>query len=101
MKRFEILLPLDYNDGTQVESEKLDQTAEELADHFGAITQDTVGISGSWKYGLTRYRDRLLRIRVDTDDADATAFLQAYKETLKDRFRQIDIWITAQQIDLI
>jgi hypothetical protein len=37
MKRFEILLPLDYNDGTQVEPEKLDHTAKELSGRFGAI----------------------------------------------------------------
>jgi len=49
MKRFEILLPLDYNDGTRIEPEKLDQTAEELSERFGAITQDTTGIMGSWK----------------------------------------------------
>ena len=101
MKRFEILLPLDYNDGTRIEPEKLDQTAEELSERFGAITQDTTGIMGSWKYGAARYRDRLLRIRVDTIDTEATAFLQAYKETLKARFQQIDIWITAQEIEII
>ena len=101
MKRFEILLPWDYNDGTQVEPEKFDQTAEELSDHFGAITQDTTGIMGSWKYGAARYRDRLLRIRVDTDDSEAIAFLKAYKETLKVRFQQTDIWITAQEIQII
>ncbi|SRR6266498_1210434 len=101
MKRFEILLPLDHNDGTQIEPEKLDQTAEELSDRLGAITQDTTGIIGSWKYGAARYRDRLLRIRVDTDDPEAIAFLKAYKETLKDRFQQIDIWITAQEIQII
>jgi hypothetical protein len=65
MKRFEILLPLDYNDGTRIKREKLDQTAEELSNRFEAITQDTTGIVGSWKYGAARYRDRLLRIRVD------------------------------------
>lgn len=101
MKRFEILLPLDYNDGAQVEPEKLDQTAEELSDRFGAITQDTIGITGSWKYGGSRYRDRLLRICVDTADIEAKGFLKAYKEALKVRFNQIDIWITSQEIEII
>ena len=43
-----------------------------------------------WKYGAARYRDRLLRIRIDTDGPGAIGFLEAYKETLKDRFHQID-----------
>ena len=62
-KRFEILLPLNYNDGIEIEAEKFDQTAEELCDRFGGVTEDTVRVSGTWKYGGTRYRDVLFRIR--------------------------------------
>jgi len=31
---------------------------EELCDRFGGITQDTVRITVTWKYGGTRYRGR-------------------------------------------
>jgi hypothetical protein len=92
---------LNYNDGTEIEPEKFDQTAEELSDHFGGITQDTVRITGTWKYGGARYRDELLRIYIDTTNPTATDFLKAYKEQLKERFRQIDIWITAHEIEII
>src|SRR4051794_1256454 len=100
-KRFETLLPLNYNDGTEIEAEKFDQTAEELSDRFGGITQDTVRIMGTWKYGGTRYRDDLLRIRIDTNDPSATAFFKASKDVWKERFRQIDIWITAHEIEIL
>ena len=100
-KRFEILLPLNYNDGRLIEPEKFDLTADELCDRFGGITQDSVRITGTWKYGGTRYRDELLRIRIETNDAGARAFLQGQKETWKERFQQIDIWITASQIEII
>jgi hypothetical protein len=53
-KRFEILLPLTYNDGTLIEPDKFDQTAEDLCDRFGGVTQDTVRLTGTWKYGGTR-----------------------------------------------
>jgi hypothetical protein len=92
---------LNYNDGTEIEAEKFDQTAEELCEHFGGITQDTVRISGTWKYGGARYRDNLLRIRVDTTDPSAFAFLKAQKQIWKQRFQQIDIWITAHEIDIV
>jgi hypothetical protein len=92
---------LTYNDGTLIEPEKFDQTAEELCDHFGGVTQDSVRITGTWKYGGTRYRDELLRIRIDSNDPTASAFLQAQKERWKERFRQIDIWITAYEIEII
>src|ERR1043166_4813445 len=87
IRRFEILLPLNYNDGTDIEPEKFDQTAEELSDHFGGVTQDTVRITGTWKYGGTRYRDDLLRMRVDSKDPAANAFLQAQKAVWKERFQ--------------
>ncbi|HZV06541.1 MAG TPA: hypothetical protein VE999_15785 [Gemmataceae bacterium] len=100
-KRYEILLPLTYNDGSLIEAEKFDQTAEELCDRFGGVTQDTVRVTGTWKYGGTRYSDELLRIRVDTNDPAANAFIQSHKEIWKERFQQIDIWITAHEIEII
>jgi len=92
---------LNYNDGTLIEPEKFDQTAEELCERFGGVTQDTVRITGTWKYGGTRYRDELLRLRIDTLDPAANAFLQVAKEVWKQRFQQIDIWITAYEVEVI
>ncbi|MBI4489596.1 MAG: hypothetical protein HY694_10970 [Deltaproteobacteria bacterium] len=92
---------MNYNDGTEIEPEKFDETADELCNRFEGITMDTVQISGTWKYGGTRYRDTLIRIRIDTDDKTAPAFFKEYKETLKTRFRQIDIWITAHRLEII
>lgn len=100
-KRFEILLPLNYNDGRDVEPEVFDLTANELCDRFGGATLDTIRITGTWKYGGTRYRDNLLRIRIDTNDPDAEAFFKEHKERLKERFQQIDIWITAHEIEIM
>ena len=102
MLRFEILLPLYYNDGRQIEPEKFVQTDEELIAQFDATSTDTVVVQGRWKYQSIRYDDRLIRVRVDTEDKEENrAFLKEYKETLKVRFEQEDIWITAQQIDVI
>jgi hypothetical protein len=101
MKRFELLLPLTYNDGADVEGEKFDQTSNELCDRFGGTTQDTVRVAGIWKYAGVRYRDELVRIRIETVDPDAREFFLAYKEVLKERFQQIDIWIVAHDIEII
>lgn len=92
---------MNYNDGAEIEPEKFDRTAEELCDRFGGITLDTIRISGTWKYGGTRYRDNLIRIRVDTNDPDAEAFFTDYKKRLKEQFQQIDIWITAHEIEVV
>ena len=94
-------MPLNYNDGAEIEPYKFDQTAEELCEHFGGVTEDTIKVTGTWKYGGTRYRDSLFRIRIDSTDASAIGFLKAKKEIWKERFRQLDIWITAHEIDII
>jgi hypothetical protein len=36
MKKYEIYLPLKYNDGTEIEAEKIKQIREELIAVFGA-----------------------------------------------------------------
>ncbi len=102
LKRFEILLPLNHNDGRPIDRAKFRLTHDELLDKFGGTTVDTVRAWGHWKYRGTLYRDRLIRIRIDSGDPeDAYKFFRSYKEILAARFEQIDIWITAHEIDLI
>lgn len=94
-------MPLNYNDGSQIEQDKFELTAVELCDRFGGVTQDMIRVTGSWKYGGTRYRDELFRIRIDSDDPSASMYLRFAKRTWKERFQQIDIWITAHEIEII
>ncbi len=50
LRRYEILLPLLYNDGTKIEKEKFLIINEELLDKFGATTTDSTKIVGRWLY---------------------------------------------------
>jgi hypothetical protein len=102
LRRFEILLPLNYNDGRPIEREKFLVTHKELVREFGATTVDSTRASGTWMYRGTLYEDLLMRVTVDSSKPEgAKAFLGQYKEVLKARFSQLDIWITAHDIDLI
>jgi hypothetical protein len=102
MIRFEILLPLFYNDGRPIEPEKFLATDDDLVQTFHAASTDHVTVRGQWKYQSTLFSDQLIRIRVDVEDTpDNLATMRALKETLKARFEQIDIWITAHRIDVI
>jgi hypothetical protein len=49
LRRFEILLPLYYNDGRLIEIEKFMATNRELLNKFEALTTDSVEVSGTWK----------------------------------------------------
>ncbi len=100
--RYEILLPLLYNDGSAIEKEKYLTTNEELLDEFGATTSDSKRIVGRWIYQNELFEDRLLRIIVDVPiTQNHEIFFKRYKEILKKRFKQIDIWITSYEINVI
>jgi hypothetical protein len=100
--RYEILLPLRYNDGRRVEPAKFDQTNLELVEKFSAATADLVPALGSWQYRGTLYEDLMVRIIVDVQGSfEADNFFRDYKEVLKQRFEQIDIWISSHEIHIL
>jgi hypothetical protein len=102
LRRYEILLPLLYNDGTKIEKEKFLITNEDLLNKFGATTTDTTKIVGRWLYQNQLFEDKLMRIIIDVQaEGDDEEFFRQYKEVLKERFKQIDIWITSYEITVI
>ena len=102
LKRYEILLPLLYNDGQTIEKEKFLLTHKELVEKFGATTTDSTMIVGRWIYQNQLYEDKLIRIAIDVPESeDSETFFRRYKEVLKERFKQIDIWISSYSIEII
>lgn len=101
-RRYEILLPLQFNDGEKVPEEFFSDVLLELRTNFGAASTETQPILGHWQHEGTEYRDELIKIFVDVPDLlENRAFFQQYKESLKERFRQIDIWLTTYPVDVI
>jgi hypothetical protein len=100
--QYVILLPRQFNDGSPVPDELILQTHDELMEHFEGITFDAVDVSGLWKYEGVTYRDTLRRVTiVDANDEISEASLREYKEVLKQRFDQLEIFISAQQIRML
>lgn len=101
-KRYEILLPLRYNTGEQIESEKFQITHNELMEKFGAISKDSIDVSGHWYYQGTVYIDKLHRWRLDVRNTRRNRkFIKEFKNILTKRFKQEQIWITATKIEVI
>jgi hypothetical protein len=101
-RRFEILLPLRFNDGKPVPNEVIAQTLFELEQRFGAVSSETQTIQGIWQHQGQSYRDDLTRVFVDVPDSpDVFEFFRQFKETPKQRFQQIDIWMTTYPIAVI
>lgn len=102
LERYEILLPLLYNDGTKIEKEKFLETNEDLLSGFGATTTNSTKIVRKWIYQNQLFEDKLIRITVDVPAEEGhEVFFKQYKKILKKIFRQIDIWITSYQVNII
>jgi hypothetical protein len=102
LRRYEILLPRRFNDQQPVPDELIADTLLELRQQFGSVSSETQIIPGLWEHAGESYRDELVRVFVDvTDSAENRQFFQTYKELLKGRFQQIDIWMTTYPIELI
>jgi hypothetical protein len=104
MKKYEIYLPLKYNDGRQIEAEKIKQIREELIAVFGALTVSfqSAPYQGSWKYGGVDFIDDIIKIEIIAGaDRKTERFFRQFKERLKRLLKQIDILITAQNIHTI
>ena len=102
-RRFEILLPRKFNDGQPVPDELIGQTLIELRSRFGAVSFEPQTIQGSWLHLGHEYHDELVRVIVDVRKSDRTArkFLERLKDELRERFQQIDIWITTYPIEVL
>ena len=101
-RRYELLLPTSFNDGGPVRQKLLGLTLRELRKQFGSISTETQRIEGQWEYRGKLHRDLNVRIFVDVlDTAENRQFFIDYKERLKERFQQIDIWLTTHPIEVI
>lgn len=104
MRKYDIYLPLNYNDGEPIESTKITAICDELALTFGAITTSPLSApyKGRWKYGGVEYVDQIMKVEILTSgDRVTKQFLKDFKERLKKDLRQIDILITTHGIQVI
>ena len=101
-RRFEILLPRQFNNGQAVPDELVAETLRELEDQFGAVSCETQIIRGLWRHADEIFRDDLVKVYVDTaDSAESRDFFIQFKQLLKSRFRQLDIWMTTYPIEVL
>ena len=104
MRKYEIYLPLKYNDSKDIEPEKIKQIKQELVEMFGAITVSSLSspYQGTWKYGGVEYIDDIIKVEiVASGDKLTKGFLKEFKERVKESLQQIDILITTHGIQVI
>ena len=100
-RRFEVLLPLRFNDGREVPPEWLAEAVLEVVDHFGAASYETQKVEGHWRHGGVTYRDDLVRIVVDVpEEKENRDWMRDFKERWKKRLEQLELWVVSYRIEI-
>lgn len=100
-RRFEVMLPRQFNDGRDVPSEWLSLAVLEIGDRFGSVSYETQIIEGRWQQAGIVYRDNLARIIVDMPDKNENrVWMKAFKARWKEKLEQLEIWMISYRIDI-
>jgi hypothetical protein len=100
-RRYEVLLPLQFNDGRDVPPEWLAEAVFEIVDHFGAASYETQQVEGHWQHAGAIYRDNLVKLVVDVpDSSDNRQWMKQFKATWMTRLEQLELWMVSYQIEV-
>ena len=101
LRRFEILLPLQFNDGREVPPDWLAEAVLEIVEKFDAASYETQKVEGHWRHQGILYRDNLVKIVIDAADEEANReWMREYKAHWKEKLEQLDLWLVSYTIDV-
>ncbi|MGD9645938.1 MAG: hypothetical protein AB7U73_09505 [Pirellulales bacterium] len=100
-RRYEVLLPLQFNDGTEIPAEWLAEAVIEVVSQFGAASYETQKVEGHWRHGGVAYRDNLVKVVVDVPDSPAhRGWMKDFKGRWKARLDQVELWLVSYRIEI-
>jgi hypothetical protein len=100
-RRFEVLLPLQFNDGRDVPAEWLADAVLEVVGRFGAASYETQRVEGRWRQANITYRDNLVRLVVDVPDrAGNREWMKQFKQRWKAKLEQLELWMVSYLITI-
>ncbi len=101
LRRFEILLPLQFNDGREIPPEWLAEAVLEIVENFGAASYETQKVEGHWRHQGILYRDNLVKIVIDApDEEENREWMRDYKARWKQKLEQLELWLISYTIDI-
>ena len=101
LRRFEVLLPLQFNDGREVPGEWLGEAVLEIVGHFGAASYETQKLEGHWRHGGVLYRDNLVKVVVDVPESrESRQWMQDFKTRWRERLEQLELWMVSYRVDM-
>ncbi len=101
LRRFEILLPLQFNDGREIPGDWLAEAVLEIVENFGAASYEKQKVEGHWRHRDIIYRDNLVKIVIDAPDEEANRqWMRDYKARWKEKLEQLELWLVSYTIDI-
>ena len=95
-RRYEVLLPVRFNDGQDVPEKLLGEAVNEIVHQLNAATFYKETAEGRWRHEEALFRDDLALI----DTATNRKWMKAFKERWKRRLKQLEIWMVSYKIDI-
>jgi hypothetical protein len=100
-RRYEVLLPVRFNDGKDVPEELLGEAINEIVIQFNAVSFYKNALEGHWRHDETLFRDELsLIVVVIPDTAKNRKWMKAFKARWKHRLEQVEILMVSYPIDI-
>ena len=98
-RRFEVLLPLQFNGGRDVPLELLGDAVLDAVDRFGAASLENERVQGTWRHAGITYRDTLCRPVVDVPDTAANrTWMKGFKQRWMAKLEQLDLWMVSDLV---
>ena len=100
-RRFEVLLPVQFNDGRDVPGEWLADAVLEVVEQFGAASYETHPILGHWRHGAVLYRDNLVRLVIDIPDTPQNRrWMKTFKQRWKAKLEQVELYMISYLVTI-
>ncbi|HET6575505.1 MAG TPA: hypothetical protein VFG68_18020 [Fimbriiglobus sp.] len=96
-RRYDLYLPLTFNDARAIPVEQFEQVERRLLDRFGGVTsqQRDFPMRGIWQGGTQLYLDQVIVMTVlDFRRQGSARFIAGLKRDLLRQFDQLEILIT-------
>lgn len=101
MYLIQVLLPLEDETGTQFPSARYERLAREFTEKFGGVTAYSRSpAQGRWKNGGDTHHDDIVVLEVMAQKIDR-AWWAALRTRLEEEFRQEEVIIRAQKMELL
>jgi len=101
LRRFEVLLPIRYNDGSDIPEVLLAEAVNEVVQEFCFVSFRRDAVEGQWRHEAVLYRDNLACIIVDLpDNRKNREWMRAFKARWKERLQQFEIWMVSYRVDV-